>query len=191
MAALKRIKEEMNSHGEELSSHGITAGPINGDNLFKWTASIQGPPGTPYAGGTFHLKITFSESYPHQPPEVKFITKIFHPHICTKRGKICADLFDVSKVVLRILINSDKFFEQKEWSKKYNILSILLSIISFLSDLRLMEWYNERTEILAKQWTLKYAIKSKTKISLDRDDQIIYKKWVSSQLLQIFWQFYK
>lgn len=190
MAALRRIKAEMNSHGEELSSHGITAGPADGD-LFKWTATILGPPDTAYAGGTFRLSITFSEEYPFRPPEVKFLTKIFHPHVCTKRGKICANLFDVSeKCKLCIWKENLKNVPtwQKEWSPGYTILGILLSIISFLSDLHLMEWYNERTAVIAKKWTEKYAVKSSKTVAKQVMDERDDDEWPSftRSLLKVY-----
>ena len=50
-------------------------------NIFKWTAFIKGPSEKPYQEGVFQLAITVKEQYPLVPPEVRFVTKIFHPNV--------------------------------------------------------------------------------------------------------------
>ena len=53
--SLKRIRKEL----EEIQTDtpfNCSAGPVD-DNLYKWEATLIGPEGTPYEGGTFHLKI--------------------------------------------------------------------------------------------------------------------------------------
>lgn len=42
---------------------------------------IQGPSETPYEGGVFQLAFSVPEQYPLQPPQVRFLTKIFHPNV--------------------------------------------------------------------------------------------------------------
>mmetsp|Transcript_27596 Transcript_27596/g.33520 ORF Transcript_27596/g.33520 Transcript_27596/m.33520 type:complete len:151 (-) Transcript_27596:332-784(-) len=64
----------------------------NDDNLLHWCAYITGPPSTPYAHGTFKLDITFPTQYPFKPPEIKFVTKIYHPNVKTETGEICTSL---------------------------------------------------------------------------------------------------
>jgi len=62
------------------------------EDLLSWRAYLAGPPNTPYAGGTFVLSVTFPPQYPFQPPEIKFLTKIFHPNVKTSTGEICNTL---------------------------------------------------------------------------------------------------
>lgn len=64
----------------------ISAVPV-GDALDKILACIEGPPGTPYQGGTFWITVRITES---QPPSMRFHTRIYHPNI-DYTGKICAD----------------------------------------------------------------------------------------------------
>ncbi len=58
------------------------------DNLYKWTAFIQGPAGTPFEGGDFQVQLDVQENYPHQAPKARFITKIFHPNIHFRTGEV-------------------------------------------------------------------------------------------------------
>ena len=44
-------------------------------------AFVQGPSETPYEGGVFQLAFAVPEQYPLQPPQVRFLTKIFHPNV--------------------------------------------------------------------------------------------------------------
>jgi len=93
---------------------GVTGAPMDED-IMKWNAVIFGPDDTPWEGGTFKLTLTFSEDYPNKPPQVKFITKMFHPNIYAN-GQICLDIL------------------QNQWSPIYDIAAILTSIQSLLTD---------------------------------------------------------
>lgn len=46
---------------------------VSDDNLFKWDACIEGPAGTPYEKGKFHLELKFPEDYPFVAPNVSFL----------------------------------------------------------------------------------------------------------------------
>jgi ubiquitin-conjugating enzyme E2 G2 len=59
---------------------GITAGPVNEDDLFVWEALIQGPEGTPFEGGIFPAELKFPKDYPLNPPKMKFLGEIWHPN---------------------------------------------------------------------------------------------------------------
>eukprot|EP01029_Cantina_marsupialis_P029591 TRINITY_DN781880_c0_g1_i1.p1 TRINITY_DN781880_c0_g1~~TRINITY_DN781880_c0_g1_i1.p1 ORF type:complete len:155 (+),score=17.02 TRINITY_DN781880_c0_g1_i1:86-550(+) len=93
---------------------GIKALPSR-DNVLEWKAVILGPEGTVWERGVFNLQLNFSEKYPIDPPTVIFKTKVFHPNVYVD-GRICLDVL------------------QKAWSSSYDILSILASIRSLLSD---------------------------------------------------------
>ena len=40
------------------------------DNHRELIGTITGPPGTPYEGGTYKLRIKIPETYPFNPPKV-------------------------------------------------------------------------------------------------------------------------
>jgi ubiquitin-conjugating enzyme E2 D len=113
MAYLQRIRTEW----KRLKKNPVCncdAWPEN-ESLLVWKANIMGPIKTPYEGGIFKLSITFSTLYPFKPPQVRFITKIFHPNI-DSAGGICVDIL------------------KHAWSPILNIEKILLSICSLLND---------------------------------------------------------
>ncbi|CAN0379036.1 unnamed protein product, partial [Hapterophycus canaliculatus] len=46
--------------------------------------------GTPYDGGSFHIKLVLSNDFPHSPPRGFFLTKIYHPNVAPN-GDICVN----------------------------------------------------------------------------------------------------
>lgn len=93
---------------------GVTGAPLDED-IMTWNAVIFGPDGTPWEGGTFKLELKFTEDYPNKPPNVKFVTKLFHPNVYAN-GQICLDIL------------------QNNWSPCYDIAAVLTSIQSLLTD---------------------------------------------------------
>ncbi|UVC54598.1 ubiquitin carrier protein [Theileria orientalis] len=65
---------------------------VSDSNIFRWTAYIRGPEGTPYENGIYKLSINCPSSYPIQPPTVQFLTKCFHPNINFQTGELCIDI---------------------------------------------------------------------------------------------------
>ena len=42
---------------------------------------LQGPVETPFEHGSFQLAIVVPDSYPLVPPNVRFVTRVFHPNV--------------------------------------------------------------------------------------------------------------
>jgi ubiquitin-conjugating enzyme E2 D len=112
--AIKRINKELEKILKEPPSN-CSANIIDPDNIAEWQGMILGPKDTPYENGMFKLKINFPSLYPMKPPQVKFITKIYHPNI-DEDGNICLDIL------------------RKEWAPSLTITKVLLSICSLLAD---------------------------------------------------------
>ncbi|CAK0783760.1 Ubiquitin-conjugating enzyme E2 2 [Coccomyxa viridis] len=93
---------------------GLEASP-NPTNIMQWNAVMSGPEDTPWDGGQFKLTLEFTEQYPNEPPRVKFISSLFHPNVYAD-GNICLDIL------------------QNTWSPVYDVLALLTSIQSLLSD---------------------------------------------------------
>lgn len=72
-------------------------------------AVIIGPADTPFEDGTFRLVMQFEEQYPNKPPQVKFISQMFHPNVYAT-GELCLDIL------------------QNRWSPTYDVAAVLTSI---------------------------------------------------------------
>jgi ubiquitin-conjugating enzyme E2 A len=112
--ANKRLSKEL-LQLEKNTIPGITILPS--DDIMTWHAMIQGPSDTPYEKGKFKIRFRFNDDYPVKAPIVDFITPtpMYHPNIY-RDGKICVDIL------------------QSEWSPVQNVRTILISIISLLTD---------------------------------------------------------
>lgn len=62
------------------------------EDMFKWDCEIQGPDGSPYAGGKFVLRIEFPSQYPFKAPNLRFMTTIYHPSVKLDSGDVCVDV---------------------------------------------------------------------------------------------------
>ncbi|KAI5165670.1 ubiquitin-conjugating enzyme E2 A [Nematocida sp. ERTm5] len=85
------------------------------EDIMDWRAVIFGPEDTPFEDGVFELKLTFTESYPQHPPEISFISDMFHPNIYPN-GELCLDIL------------------KNRWNSAYGIGQALLCIQSLLND---------------------------------------------------------
>lgn len=133
----------------------VFASPTDND-MTEWSAQMRGPDGSPYANGTFFLKIKFPDEYPFKPPKVTFATRIYHCNI-SSTGEICLDIL------------------KDQWSPALTISKVLLSILSLLTDANpkdplvpaiAIEYRRNRAlhDYTARQWTKMYAIEE----SVDR-----------------------
>jgi ubiquitin-conjugating enzyme E2 D/E len=149
----RRLQKELEALNRDPPPN-CSAQPEEG-NLLKWTASIEGPEGSPYAGGRFELTIEYPANYPLKPPIVRCVTKIYHPNIDSNTGFIG----------LNILKN--------EWCPALTINTTLLSIQAFLSDpdsddalipeiAREFKTNHDQYVENAREWTRKYARETPT-----------------------------
>ncbi|XP_067834827.1 ubiquitin-conjugating enzyme E2 S [Heptranchias perlo] len=81
----------------------------NEEDITDLQATIEGPDGTPYAGGVFKMKLVLGKDFPAAPPKAYFITKIFHPNV-SPSGEICVNVL------------------KKDWTAELGIRHILLTI---------------------------------------------------------------
>ena len=84
----------------------------------RWSASLNGPPDSPFEGAEFHLLVNVPREYPQKAPVVWFITPIYHPNIDIASGGICLDLLNSSG----------------NWSPTLTVEKVLVSVLSLLCD---------------------------------------------------------
>jgi ubiquitin-conjugating enzyme E2 D/E len=119
-------------------------------NMTHWIGWIEGPEDTAYAGGRFHFTIDFPVDFPFKPPQMQFVTPVYHPNISPK-GEICLDIL------------------HSQWSPILTIRSLLISLCSMLADPNPDHGLNRdalqvyRTDKIkfnetASEWTRKYAL---------------------------------
>jgi uncharacterized protein YegL len=54
---------------------------VSESNMGFWKVVMQGPPESPYEGGTFLLYVEIGEQFPRKAPTARFITPMLHPNI--------------------------------------------------------------------------------------------------------------
>ena len=147
MSTIHRLNKEL----EEINNNQITnfSARVIEDDIFHWEAQIIGPEGTPYQGGFFNLRIDFPRDYPFKPPNVIFITRIYHCNI-NSSGNICLDIL------------------KENWSPALTISKVLLSICSLMDEpnpndplvheiATLFKSNRKEHDRRAQQFTLEYA----------------------------------
>ncbi|RWS00350.1 ubiquitin-conjugating enzyme E2-22 kDa-like protein, partial [Leptotrombidium deliense] len=114
--ATQRIQREFNevTKSDEVQRKMISIELVN-NSLVDLRGYIAGPPDTPYEGGIFHLEIKIPETYPFNPPKVRFLTRIWHPNISSVTGAICLDIL------------------KDQWAAAMTIRTVLLSLQALLS----------------------------------------------------------
>ena len=90
---------------------------IKNDSIYSWQAFIRGAVDTPYQNYHFELDFRIPPDYPMSPPQVKFMTKIFHPNVHWDTGEICLDIL-----------------KPDTWTPAWTLESVCRAIINLMSD---------------------------------------------------------
>lgn len=96
-------------------------------NIQNWTFSITGPEGTYYHNKTYEGILNFPNDYPFSPPTMAFTTIPYHPNVYVD-GKVCISILHGGTDETGYELQSMR------WSPVQNIQSILMSVLSLLSD---------------------------------------------------------
>jgi ubiquitin-protein ligase len=123
--AIRRLQSEYKQINADPSEFYSIS--VNLKNFNTWNIIIFGPVDTIFEGGIFNAVIKFPSNYPNKPPEFHFTDNILHPNIYTN-GKMCISILHEGE---------DEFgYEHisERWSPSHSVNSIIMSIISILSE---------------------------------------------------------
>ena len=113
-----------------------------------WQVIISGPKGTPYEGGVFKVDVKFPPTYPFAFPEVRFLTRIYHPNV-KEDGEICREMIG-----------------EKDWMPNTKFITVINTLVSMIIhpnldhpiNLEAGQDFKEGTFVQkAKEFTNKYA----------------------------------
>ena len=80
--ALQQICNEFQDLQQNpIPTIGLVVGMPDPNNPFLWQCTMIGPSDTSFSGGLFYLRIIFPQDYPQHPPEVLFLTPIYHVNV--------------------------------------------------------------------------------------------------------------
>ena len=123
--ALKRLQSEYKQYLQD-PNYFYSIEP-NDNNFFIWDVLLFGAPDTIFEGGIFKCQFKFTQYYPNKPPEFKFISNLPHPNIYLD-GKVCISILHEGTDVWGYETISER------WNPSHSVNSILLSILSMLSN---------------------------------------------------------
>ncbi|PRT55138.1 Ubiquitin-conjugating enzyme E2 [Wickerhamiella sorbophila] len=98
------------------------------DDIYHWNIGVMIlSEDSPYHGGYFKAQMDFPYDYPYAPPKFRFTPSIFHPNVY-RDGHICISILHRS---------GDPASGEPDgetWSPAQSVESVLISIVSLLSD---------------------------------------------------------
>jgi len=90
---------------------------------------FEGPEDTLFEGGYFRAQLKFPGDYPNNPPDMKFLSKMWHPNIY-EDGKVCISILHPPGTDD---LNPQETAEER-WRPILGAESVLMSVISMLND---------------------------------------------------------
>ncbi|RKO93172.1 ubiquitin-conjugating enzyme/RWD-like protein [Blyttiomyces helicus] len=161
---------------KELSKNPIPGFQVTlkDESIFEWEVGIIGHPQTIYEGGYFLVAcgfildegatLSFPQDYPFNPPTFTFRNEFFHPNVY-KNGKLCISILHPP--------GDDPMSGEKaeeRWNPTQSVESILLSIVSLLSDPNCSSPANVDAGKMYREDRPGYVAKVKEQVQLSKND---------------------
>ena len=119
MSSLDRIINEFKELiSNPIKNCGITVGLVNLNDYRLWRLHIIGPKDTSYKLGVFFFCAKFPEEYPIKPPEVYYLTPIYHLNVNPKAPRSSEDI-PLGHISLSTL---------SWWKPEYTMREVLINI---------------------------------------------------------------
>eukprot|EP00045_Choanoeca_perplexa_P017540 m.256364 g.256364 ORF g.256364 m.256364 type:complete len:232 (-) comp17564_c0_seq2:1380-2075(-) len=163
MAAIKKLQQELKSFTKEPLD-GVSV-EVEDGNLFSWRVTMFGPPDSILTGGCFRARLKFPQDYPFSPPDLSFLTPLYHPNIYAD-GRVCIS-------ILHPPGEDEMSGERPEerWNPTQTVKTIILSVISLLNEPNISSPANVDASVAYRKWkngedsTYEARIRSEVKAS--------------------------
>ena len=108
-----KLLGELEASEKGTGDMSISMGLVNADDIFltDWNANILGPPGTPFEGRLYELRVTAGDDYPNRPPTVRFISRVNLTGVDQNTGEVKGD-----------------FPALQQWNRNMTIESVLVAL---------------------------------------------------------------
>jgi len=108
---------------------GVYAELVTPSDMSKWRVFITAPEGTAFETGVFETVISFPTEYPMVPPELIFVSEMWHPNVYPD-GKVCISILHPP--------GKDEFNEQERaeerWMPAHSPLSIFNCFLTLFEE---------------------------------------------------------
>ena len=152
----KAIRKELEEERSDPSDDWSCAVLEEGDYSRLRGMILVSAASSPFSGGVFEIVLEVADNYPYTPPEVLFVTPVFHPFVDPESGLVSLPLLS------------------SEWSPAECISTVMQAVHEMLVDVKAAEdngarvvhpeagdlWCNNRDAFVdrAKETTAEYAI---------------------------------